>query len=201
MILTIGHSTTSIEAFIGLLQMHGVTAVADVRSSPFSRYSPQFNREMLTASLADAGIRYVFLGKELGARSDDPTCYAGNKVQYEKLAATANFRSGLVRVEQGARLFRLALTCAEKEPLECHRTILVARELIARGHEIAHIHADGTLEPHADAMRRLCEQLGLSAHDMFRSYEETLDEAYSRQSEKIAYDRSAAKSPQGEDAG
>ncbi|MGH8162000.1 MAG: DUF488 family protein [Gammaproteobacteria bacterium] len=190
-ILTIGHSTKPVESFIGMLQAHAVTAVADVRSSPFSRYNPQFNRDALRTSLANDGIQYVLLGQELGARSDDPACYVGGKVQYQRLAATPLFQAGLDRVEQGAAQYRVALMCAEKEPLECHRTILVARHLVMRGHEIAHILPDGTLEPHAHAMLRLLDQLGLSAQDMFRSQDDILDEAYARQGEKIAYDRIA----------
>ena len=190
-IFTVGHSTQPVRSFVALLQAHGVTAVADVRSSPFSRYSPQFNRDALMDSLADVGIQYVFLGKELGARSDDPACYVESKVQYRSLAATKLFEVGLERIEQGAKQYKVALMCAEKEPLECHRTILVARELVGRGHDVAHILADATLESHADAMRRLIDQLGIPAHDMFRSKDDILDEAYSRQGEKIAYDRSA----------
>lgn len=190
-ILTIGHSTLPIDEFAALLRKHAVTAVADVRSSPFSRYNPQFNRDALKRELSKAGIQYVFLGKELGARSDDPGCYVGTKVQYSKLAATPLFRAGLDRVEQGAAQYNVALMCAEKEPLDCHRTILVARELVSRGHDIVHILADGSLEPHAHTMLRLLDQLGLPHQDMFRSQGDIFDEAYGRRGEKIAYDRSS----------
>lgn len=193
-IYTIGHSTWPVHDFTAQLGQHGITAVADVRSSPYSRFNPQFNREALKRELADCGVRYVFLGDELGARSDDPCCYVGDKVQYKLLAKTCSFESGLNRVIEGSKEHRIALMCAEKEPLDCHRTILVARELVNRGHEVVHILADGSLEPHPAAMRRLMDQLGMSGQDMFRSFDEIVDEAYSRQSEKIAYDRSAAVS-------
>lgn len=190
-IRTIGHSTLPIQEFIELLQKHRITAIADVRSSPYSRFNPQFNREALKRSLSEARIHYVFLGAELGARSDDPACYANNKVQYGLLAKTLLFQSGLSRVIEGAEKHCIALMCAEKEPLDCHRTILVSRELIDKGQVVAHILADGTEESHASAMARLMEKLGIPRQDMFRSEDQILDEAYFRQAEKIAYDRSS----------
>lgn len=125
-VLTIGHSNHPIERFIGLLKQDGVTAVADVRSAPFSRHNPQFNKDSLQQSLSEAGIAYIFLGKELGARSNDRSCYEDGRVQYERLARTDLFLDGIERVRKGAEQYRIALMCAEKEPLECHRTLLVA---------------------------------------------------------------------------
>ena len=132
-LLTVGHSTHEITHFIGLLTMNGVSAVADVRSVPASRFSPQFNREPLKRALAEANIKYVFLGRELGARSDDPTCYEGGKVQYDRLAATATFHDGMARLLEGATREDVAVMCTERDPLDCHRTLLVARQLVARG--------------------------------------------------------------------
>jgi hypothetical protein len=110
-IFTIGHSTHSAEEFVALLRQHQVEAVADVRSSPFSRFNPQFNREPLEQFLKVNGIRYVFLGKELGARSEDRSCYLDGRVQYGRLAQTPLFQSGLDRVLQGAAKYRVALMC------------------------------------------------------------------------------------------
>ena len=186
-IYTIGHSTHSAEAFLALLRQHGVEAVADVRSSPFSRFNPQFNREPLEQFLKANGIRYVFLGKELGARSEDRSCYLDGRVQYARLAQTALFQSGLDRVLQGAAKYRVALMCAEKEPLECHRTLLVAKALAARGHPVLHIHADGHLETHEAAMERLLDVTGVPKSDLFRSRQELLAEAMARQEQQVAY--------------
>lgn len=186
-VFTIGHSTHSAEAFVALLRQHGVEALADVRSSPFSRFNPQFNRENLERSLKGNGIRYVFLGKELGARTDDRSCYDQGRVQYSRLAKTALFRSGLDRVLQGAARYRVALMCAEKEPLECHRTLLVAKALSERGQPVLHIHADGHLETHDAAMDRLLGLSGLPKEDFFRSKEELLVDALGRQEAKVAY--------------
>jgi uncharacterized protein (DUF488 family) len=188
-VFTIGHTNHPIEHFLHLLELHKIEAVADVRSSPFSRFNSQYNRENLQVSLKAAGIRYVFLGKELGARSDDQSCYLDNKVRYDRLAKTALFHSGIDRVMEGADTYRMALMCAEKEPLDCHRTILVARELDKRRIKIQHILADGSLEKHSDCINRLISQLGLSDKDMFASGNESQDLAYAKQAEKIAYER------------
>jgi len=188
-VFTIGHSTHPQERFIALLRQHGITALCDVRSKPYSRMNPQFNREDLEQALLEQGIQYRFFGKELGARSDDPHCYEGGKVQYDRLAETDLFKHGLKRVLRGMKDgFRIALMCAEKEPLECHRTILVARHLAALGVPVAHILADGRLESHDAALSRLARMVNLPEHDMFHSREELLADAYRRQGERIAYE-------------
>jgi len=190
-LFTIGHSTHPQERFIELLRQHDITAVCDVRSKPYSRVNPQFNRENLSNALEGHGIAYRFLGKELGARSNDPSCYEGGKVQYSRLAETELFKRGVKHVVRGLREnFRIALVCSEKEPLECHRTILVARHLTALGVCVRHIHADGHLEAHDAALLRLARLLNLPENHMFSSQEELIDDAYRRQEERIAYDRS-----------
>jgi len=191
-VFTIGHSTHSQEHFLSLLRLQGITALCDVRSKPYSRVNPQFNREKLSECLRACRIKYVFLGKELGARSEDPACYEHGKVQYERLAQTELFRLGLKRVQKGMKEYRLVLMCAEKEPLACHRTILVARHLAALGIIIQHIHADGALEDHTDALRRLAKALNLheDEHHFFRSPEDLFAQAYRLQGERIAYDPS-----------
>jgi uncharacterized protein (DUF488 family) len=184
---TIGHSTHSAEAFLALLRRHGVEAIADVRSIPFSRFNPQFNRENLERHLKDNGIAYVFLGKELGARTDDLSCYEHGQVKYSRLAQTPLFQSGLDRLRQGSQRYQIALMCAEKEPLECHRTLLVAKALAERGGTVQHIHADGRIETHEAAMERLLDVTGIPKEDMFRSRQELLAEALARQERHIAY--------------
>jgi uncharacterized protein (DUF488 family) len=191
MIYTIGHSNHPIDRFIALLQQHGIDAVADVRSTPYSRFNPQFRKERLDTALADAGIRYVFLGDELGARSKDPACYdEKGRVSYARLAATDLFRGGIERLLTGMRNHRIALMCAEREPLDCHRTILVARELERAGVPITHILADGSLEPHRHAMERLASNLKLAETDLFRTADELIEDAYDKQGAQIAYVRS-----------
>lgn len=186
-IFTIGHSTHTIEQFLALLKQHGITALCDLRSKPYSRFNPQFNREHLKQQLSESGIAYVFLGMELGARSENPSCYDHGKVQYDLLARTDLFQKGLGQVQEESREHRMALMCAEKDPLECHRTILVARHLDAMGLAVQHILADGSLESHADALKRLVGQLKLAGPDMFRSHDDVVGDAYRIQGERIAY--------------
>lgn len=187
LVLTVGHSTHALEGFVTLLKQHGVTAVADVRSAPYSRFNPQFNREDLAKSLLAVSIGYHFLGRELGARSDDPACYVNGRVQYDRLAEAEAFKIGIEQVMALADSSLLALVCAEKEPLECHRTLLVARALVARGVDVRHILPDGRLETHEAAMDRLLDIVGLPRGDMFRSRDEFVEEALARQEQKVAY--------------
>jgi uncharacterized protein (DUF488 family) len=194
MIYTIGHSNHPIERWVALLQRHQVEALADVRSNPYSRFNPQFNREKLQASLAAASIRYVFLGEELGARSKDSTCYDENgRVSYTKLAATSLFRRGIQRLQTGMQQHRIAIMCAERDPLECHRTILVTRELEKIGIPVTHILHDGSLEPNRSAMIRLAADLKLASTDLFRSEDEIIQVAYDQQGSRMGYVRSPVK--------
>jgi uncharacterized protein (DUF488 family) len=170
-----------------LLQQHGITAVGDVRSTPYSRFNPQFNRETLATELTNVGIAYVFLGKELGARPDDPTCFRDNKVQYDSLAKTDLFKNGLERVKSGAKDHRIALMCAEKDPLDCHRTVLVARRLVEQGLSLKHVLADGKIEDHEEALDRLLNMFSLGSPDFFKTKDDAIIEAYEKRGEAIAY--------------
>jgi uncharacterized protein (DUF488 family) len=197
----IGHSNHSIERFLTLLEEHQITAIADVRSRPYSKLYPHFSREPLALALKDRGISYVFLGRELGARSEDPAAYAEGRVQYRRLAETELFKEGIQRIQRGLADNRIAILCAEREPLDCHRTILVARELEAIGVEVVHILANGKTERHEDTVARLVASFGWSQADLLRSSEQVVDDAYAKQEQRIAFtqpdaevDRSAATS-------
>ena len=188
MIHTVGHSNHPIERFLGLLQPHGITAVADVRSTPYSRFNPQYRREKLQAALAEVGIQYVFLGEELGARSRDPACYdPDGRVSYTRLAKTALFLKGIERLKAGMATHRISLMCAEREPLECHRTILVSRELVRADVPVTHILGDGSLETHEHAMQRLATSLKLTDTDLFSDPADLVEQAYDLQAARIAY--------------
>ena len=188
MVLTIGHSTHSIEKFLGLIEAHGVKSIADVRSAPYSRRQPQFSRDPLRQALEERGIGYAFCGLELGARTEDPLCYDEyGRVRYRRLAGTPLFRSGIDFIIQESREHRIALLCAEKEPLQCHRTLLVARELVARGVAVSHIHADAHLETQMEALARLPAMLKMPETDLYRSQEELIEEACASQENRIAY--------------
>jgi uncharacterized protein (DUF488 family) len=176
-----------LEAFVSLLKPYGVTALVDVRSVPYSRLNSHFNRDALASNVEAHGVKYLFLGHQLGGRSEDPSCYENGRVQYARLARTSSFREGIERVVNGAGRYRIALMCAEKEPLECHRTILVAPVLVERGIRVEHILADGSLEEHEATMERLLRKLRLPNQDLFRSREEIIAEALARWGERIAY--------------
>lgn len=184
---TVGHSTHTIEKFLDLLSRNHITALADVRSSPFSRYNPQYNKDILSIELKKHGVAYVFVGKELGARSDDPSCYEGGRVCYDRLAETSIFKKGIERVLSGAQKYRIALMCAEKEPLDCHRTLLVSRALEQRGVSIVHILPNGRTETQTQTMSRLLKLVGLPQADMFRSDDELVAMACNLREKKIAY--------------
>jgi uncharacterized protein (DUF488 family) len=192
-LLTIGHSNHSLAHFILLLRRHRITAVADVRSSPHSSRHPHFNqRPLAEALLATAEIPYVFLGRQLGARPDDPECYtADGRVSFDRLARTLSFRNGLRRVLKGLERYRIALLCAEQDPLECHRGILIAPRLRPEVSALWHIGPDGSLESHEQAETRLLQTLHLPTRALFHDPAEQLAEAYRRQEERIAWRRPA----------
>lgn len=185
-ILTIGHANHDSAYFLALLRRHAVTAAADVRSHPYSRYNPQFRKGPLEAALCEAGIAYVFLGRELGARSENPECYVDGRVQYARLAREPLFRQGLDRILQGSKRYRIALVCAEKDPVRCHRAVLVCRELRALVDRIDHIHGDGSIESNTAFEQRLLALHGL-VPDMLTTEQACIEAAYDRQAAKIAY--------------
>lgn len=187
MLLTIGHSNHETGAFLGLLAQNGVSAIGDVRSSPYSRYVPHFSREALKSTLTSAGVAYTFLGKEFGARSDNPLCYKYGKVQYDRLAQQPIFAEGVTRVIEGMKRYRIALMCAEKDPIECHRALLVARAFFNQGIPVSHILADGSLESHDSMESRLLALCKMPEGDMFKSRAEFIAEAYLLQGDRVAY--------------
>jgi len=146
-LLSIGHSTHPIEVFVELLRGHGVESVADVRSTPFSRFNPQFNRQSLERGLHATGIRYLFLGKELGGRPDGDRFYDHEgHVLYGRMAESPTFESGLARLVERAERSRVAVICSEENPSGCHRFLLVTRVLRDRGVEVVHIRGDGSTQ-------------------------------------------------------
>ena len=187
-IFTIGHSTHELETFINLLARRHVNAVADVRSQPFSRI-PHFNRDVLTVALKARGIKYVPLGRELGARRDEQECYVNGQAAYERVALLPLFREGIDRLVKGVEEYTIALMCAEKEPLDCHRTVLVCRHLRPHGLRIRHILADGELEDHAQTERRMMRMMGITPELFCQDLSENdlIEQAYEARGKQIAY--------------
>lgn len=203
-LLTIGHSNHEIGTFIALLKKHQVTAIADVRSHPYSRFFPHFNQAIIQKALAREKIHYVFLGRELGARPSNPECYLEGKAVYEKIAATEEFHDGIQRVLNGLQTYNIALMCAEQDPLTCHRAILDCQYLRRFNLSISHILKDGRLETHDQLEQRMLAKHGFtkfaddleqpiqlslfaSADKDVPTRQECLKKAYQLQGAKIAY--------------
>ncbi len=169
-LFTIGHSNHSLEHFMDLIHQHHIEVVCDVRSMPYSRYTPHFNGKNLEHSLEDADYGYVFLGKELGARSENSACYVEGKARYKLIAQDDLFQAGIARLSQGIRKYRVALMCAEKDPMTCHRAVLVGREMRRITGNIQHILADGSLESNESMETRMMDTLKI-APDLLGSRE------------------------------
>ena len=195
---TIGHTNHNIKTFIEFLQKHNVTALADVRSRPYTRYLPDYCQAQLKDHLEVNKIRYVFLGQELGARPEDKSCYVEGKAIYEKIAATDLFADGIRRILKGIKSrHKIALMCAEKDPITCHRAILICPQLKEYELDIQHIKPDGSLESHAELEDRLLIKHGfkgviqtslfeMSPYNVL-DHEDQLMEAYRKQGAEIAY--------------
>jgi uncharacterized protein (DUF488 family) len=186
---TVGHSNHAIDVFVGLLAPREIELVVDVRSQPHSRFNPQYNRERLRETLAGVGIEYLFLGAELGARATDPKCYVDDRADYGLIARTAAFERGIDRTAGEALQRTVALLCAEKDPLDCHRAILVCPALAARGLACRHLLADGSVEETADFERRLLANAKVNVTDLFGDPTDRVAEAYRQRGLAIAYRR------------
>lgn len=143
----------------------------------------------MAVALKGSGLNYEFMGETLGGRSDDPSCYRNGRIDYEVVAKTGYFIRGFASLIELGTKTRLALLCAEREPIECHRTLLVSRRLAESGLDVQHIHADGSLEAHRDAVRRLVEMAGgqPDQFDLLRTQADVEAEAYARQANRVGY--------------
>ena len=211
-LFTVGHSNLSIADFISLIARYDIEAIADLRSHPYSRYLPHFNRDLLKFELLKAGIKYVFLGNELGARPKDLSCYINGKAVYKKIADSDAFKSGIARIIAGIDKYNISLLCSEKEPINCHRTILIGRYLQQLNLKIAHIIDEQTIESQSEVEHRLLDLYGFDlVHNRLKvpeilqldlfggeqtsqianvSKAEFIERAYSIQEQKIAYQQS-----------
>ena len=167
-VYTLGHSRHSIERFIGLAERHAVALIADVRGQPFSRFNPQFNRERLREALAAAGIDYLWLGETLSGRPADPGFRdRAGAVDWPAVRAWPAFQADIARIDAAARECRLALVCAEEDPVGCHRRFLLTPELLARGAEVRHIRGDGRIETEHEVAERARPKRSRHQPDLF----------------------------------
>ena len=193
-ILTIGHSNRTVEDFVQLLQPFSVTRIVDVRSAPYSRFVPHFNREVLQRSLRSAGLRYEYRGRQLGGRPEDPTHYMGRRADYGAMAASPAFNEACSRLRELAHREACVLMCSEAEPLECHRFLLVSRTLVGLGESVSHILPNGSLESHSETEHRLLRVTGFEQRDLWDTAD-ALPDAYERQAERVAFSRNPSPSP------
>ena len=164
-----------------------MTAIADVRTSPFSRHFPHFNRDILKSELRTDGIAYSFLGNELGGRPTGRQFYCDGVADYERMVRSPDFAQGLERVLEGAQKYLIAPMCSEHDPLDCHRCLLVGRALAERGVGVKHILANRAIVDHRDIEERLLKSEGRESTDLFLSPGERLAEAYRKRARKVAY--------------
>lgn len=173
-LFSLGHSNHPLAKVLGLLREHSIEVLADIRSVPRSRFSPHFNRPALQAALEEAGVRYEFLGQELGGRPKGDEYYdTEGHVLYGRLAESAPFIEGIRRVTEEARCSRIALLCSEEDPAGCHRRLLVGRVLARSGVEILHIRGDGGLHTEEDLQRAERPHSGTSQQALFTSADES----------------------------
>jgi uncharacterized protein (DUF488 family) len=184
---TIGHSNIPAERFTALLRGAGVEAIADVRSIPASRFCPWFSSKNFAPLLTAANIDYLFVGDELGGRPRDPSLYCDGVADYEAMAQRPSFRGGLDRLLANAGGRCLCLMCSERDPLDCHRCLLVARALSARGVNVGHVLHDGGIESHTAIERRLLEAAGEDSDLFLTGQDQRLAAAYRRRAHAIAY--------------
>jgi uncharacterized protein (DUF488 family) len=190
---SVGHSNIAAEHFVAMLRAAGVDAVADVRSVPVSRFCPWFSAKNLGPLLAGERIGYLSYGDALGGRPRDQKLYCDGIADYEAMARLPEFQSAIERVIAESAHRRVCVMCAEREPLDCHRCLLVARAVAGRGFSVGHIGHDGSIEPHAATEQRLLE-LDTDGGDLFATGQDgRLAAAYRRRARAVAYRAQGAR--------
>jgi uncharacterized protein (DUF488 family) len=187
-IYTIGSSIHTTEEFISLLCKYKITAVADVRSVPYSQHTPQFNKEVLINILKGRFIYYLDFSKEFGARRKEKDAYSNNMVDFKKVIKLPDFIKGIERIEAGIlKGYNIALLCTEKNPLDCHRFSLVSKALIDRlDVKVDHILFNGEILSQYDLEKKMLSDFG-SENDLFSDYKTRLENIYEMISGKVAY--------------
>jgi uncharacterized protein (DUF488 family) len=168
---TIGYGARTLDDFLDLLCTHEIRYLIDLRSSPYSKFKPEFSRETLAKALEARGVKYVYMGDQLGGQPDDPACFVDGKVVYEIVAQLPAYQQGIARVVRAhERGLRLVLMCSEGKPELCHRAKLIGETLTARGIPVLHIDEDGALISQDDVRDRLTGgQLNLFGENTFTS--------------------------------
>lgn len=196
MLYTIGHTNHSHEEFLKLLKQHSITYLLDVRSTPYSQYTCQFNKDVISEVLVANGIKYYYMGKFFGARPDDKSLYTSdNYLDFEKMRSSELFKKGLDNVMKGlAEGNNIVLMCTEKDPMDCHRAIMVSRGFTLKGIEVNHILPDGKLQSQKELDERLLNlyysdrnQISFLSNISEIPEEDLLVEAYKKRNAEIGY--------------
>lgn len=187
-IFSIGYSSFGNDAaqMIEILNEHEINVLIDVRSSPYSSYYTAFNKENLELSLKKENIYYRNYAKEFGARQEDLDLYPFGYLDFERFSKTDEFKSGVTRVENSlAHGYNVVFMCSEKEPVSCHRAILVTRAFSNLGYQITHLLPEKKSKTQADIETELLQMHPRSLFDDFNEDEIVL--AYRKQNEKIGF--------------
>ena len=141
---SIGHSIYEIEDFISLLKKNSINTIVDVRSTPYSKFASQYNRETLKYYLKENKICYIFMGDLLGARYEDESLlFDDGKVNFKKVQEIKSFQDGITRLDKGiTKGYNISLMCSEKEAFDCHRFGLVSEFLTKNSIDVNHIYPD-----------------------------------------------------------
>ena len=188
-VYSVGHSNREADEFVRILQSFSIDVIVDVRSAPYSKHCPQFNKEAIDQTLRSSDIKYLFLGKELGAKPDDQSCYEGRRVSFEKLKSSDLFQKGISRILEGITRYKIAIMCSEKEPINCHRAILISRVLVEKGISVMHILNETESLAHKDLETELLKRFKIEETLFDTDYSKQLDlkEAYEKQEDLICY--------------
>lgn len=192
-IFTIGYAGFAIDDFIKALKKHNINSLIDVRSSPFSKFYQDYNKPLLCDTLQKNGIIYRNYNSEFGARQDDKTYYPNGYLDFSMFTRSKVFLDGMQKIINAIPLgYKFVLMCSEKDPINCHRTIMVGKAFSDNGISVSHILSDGHIITQSDIEARLLDmyypdrdQLALFGEQL--SAEEMIENSYKFQNEKIGY--------------
>ncbi|MCI5739678.1 MAG: DUF488 domain-containing protein [Ruminococcus sp.] len=193
-VYTIGYSGFSIDDFVATLKSRNVSLVVDVRSSPFSKYFPEYNKDALEICLKTQGIYYRNYANEFGARQSDQKYYCkAGYLDFEVFSKSAPFLQGIKKLcNSMEQNYTFALMCAEKDPICCHRAILVARAFFERGYNVVHLLTNGNTITQKEINTRLIEKYypnrdQMTFFDTPQDDDMLLKAAYRKQNAEIGY--------------
>lgn len=195
-IYTIGHSSHTIENFVNLLKEYDINCIVDVRSTPYSKFHSQFNRENIKSELKKHGIYYIFMGEELGARRSDRSLYTiKGYLDFEKTVKSSKFLKGISRIKEGlSKGFNIVLMCSEKDPMACHRSIMIAKYFSDNNFIVKNILDNGVIITQEEITKKLVDiyfpnrdQISMLPEENIKDYEELVRRSYRQRNEEIGY--------------